>query len=342
MKKIDNLWYLANDEYEANLNMMYNEVSKIHHHVRPYFFTDHSISHSERIMHHLLKLFPFLFINGEEEHMLSDVEKFILFSSILLHDIGIALIDKEKIKQLSLKFPDLLNVPTDENHINDIYIRNNHHLLSKLWILEESSNVNSDKIELRKAYIGNNILAKYVANVCESHGINFEDSPSHTKTTAYGFERIRMGLLCTLLSLGDALDCDQNRIDYDVLKTSDISVDSRVHWMKHYYVDGIILTPNLINIYYSFPENGDEMLNNLYKEYFIQKTKYWIEKCFTVRKNYIFPIKAICRVVDNVEFTKDKDTLKCNELELIKNEYMKELTKNKKQIDNMIHYLEKL
>lgn len=274
MKAIDNSWFVTNEEYKANLNLMYNEVSKIHHHIRPYFFTDHTITHSERIMRHLIKLFPFLFIDGAEEHVLSDVEKFILFSSILLHDIGIALIDIEKIKQLSNKFPGKLKLPIDDKDIDDNFIRKNHHLISKLWILEESSSsLSDDKIELRSAYIGNKVLAKYVANICESHGIDFEDSPEHIKTTAYGNEKIRMGLLCTLLSLGDALDCDQSRIDYDVLKTSNISIDSRIHWMKHYYVDGIILTPNLIEIYYSFPENHNDKLNTLYEKYFIQKTK---------------------------------------------------------------------
>jgi hypothetical protein len=340
MKAIDNSWFITNEEYKANLDLMYNEVSKIHRHIRPYYFTDHTITHSERIMHHLTKLFPFIFINGDEEHILSDVEKFILFSAILLHDIGIALIDNEKIKQLSAKYPDTLNLPIDDKDIDDIFIRKNHHLISKLWILEESSNALGDeRIELRKAYIGNKILAKYVANVCESHGIDFEKSPVHIKTTAYGYEKIRMGLLCTLLSLGDALDCDQSRIDYDVLKTSDISDDSRVHWMKHYYVDGIILTSNLIEIYYSFPDNGNDKLNNLYKDYFVQKTKYWIEKCFSIRKDFIFPLNAICRVVDIVEFTQDKDFLKPDELKLVKEEYLKELTEKEIQLNDMVSFL---
>ena len=339
MRAIDHSWFLTNEEYKTNLDMMYNEVSKIHRNIRPYFFTDHTITHSERIMHHLLKLFPFLFINGKDEHMLSDVEKFILFSSILLHDIGIALIDNEKLKQLSIKFPGKLNIP-DTKYIDDNFIRKNHHLISKLWILEESSNaLSDDKIELRPAYIGNKILAKYVANVCESHGIDFEKSSEYTKITAYGNEKIRMGLLCTLLSLGDALDCDQSRIDYDVLKTSDISTDSRIHWMKHYYVDGIILTPNLIEIYYSFPENNNDKLNDLYKKYFVKKTKYWIEKCFSVRKDFIFPLNAICRVVDIVEFTTDKDVLKYDELCLVKEEYIKELLEKEFQINDMVSFL---
>lgn len=342
MKTITNSWFIENKEYSVNLDQIYNEVSKIHQHTRPYYFTDHSITHSERIKDHLINLFPFLFMDGSKEHMLSDVEKFILFAGILLHDIGIALIDPEKIRRLAEKFSDIkLDLPIDNKDINDNFIRDNHHLISKLWVLENAScSLGDDKIELREAYIGIRVLAKYVANVCESHGFNFEESRKHTEITAYGNEKIRMGLLCNLLSLGDALDCDQRRIDYDILKTSVLTVDSRVHWMKHYYVDGIILTPNLIEIFYSFPQNDDIELNELYEEYFVNKTKKWIEKCFTVRRDFLFPLKAICRVVDIVNFTNDKDVLKPDELNLVKKEYIKNLREEEKHINNMISFLE--
>ena len=112
--------------------------------------------------------------------------------------------------------------------------------MSICWILENASD-RPDKIKLYDAYVGEKILAKYVACVAESHGIDFEKSNRHTEITAYGNEQIRMGLLCTLLSLGNALDCDQRRIDYNLLKISDISLDSKLHWMKHYYVDGMML-----------------------------------------------------------------------------------------------------
>lgn len=129
-----------------------------------------------------------------------------------------------------------------------------------------------------------------MANVAESHGINFEERPEYTEVTAYGSERIRMGLLCTLLSLGDALDCDQRRISYDVLKVANLSIDSKLHWMKHYFVDGIVLTPNLIEIYYSFP-NVDDNLKNLYQEYFVKKTKYWIENVLPLEGNFCSPLE---------------------------------------------------
>ena len=135
-----------------------------------------------------------------------------------------------------------------------------------------------------------------------------------------------MGLLCTLLSLGDALDCDQRRINYDLLKVSDLSTESRLHWMKHYFVDGVVLTPNLIEIYYSFPKT-DKNSRELYQNYFVNKTKYWIEKCFTIRGKFLFPVGAICRVVDIVHFNDDKDELRDKEFLEIQNKYVDEILK---------------
>ena len=329
---VERKWFISKKEYIDNLNLIYDRVSSIHRYSKSYYFTDHSITHSNRIIDDLLHLFPFLFYNGKEEDVLNDVEKFILFSSILLHDIGIQLVNKEKLQNMIEKYGLYSLDDYSDKAILD-YVRKNHHILSKFWILE---NAYDREIKLSEAYYGERVLAKYVANVVESHGEDFEKSPEHTEITAYGNERIRMGLLCTLLSLGDALDCDQRRIDYNTLLTSDISLESRLHWMKHYYVDGIILTPNLIQIYYSFPQNSDSRIQELYREYFVAKTKYWIEKCFTVRKDFLFPVGAICRVVDTVKFQKDKEELSEKELLMIQNYYIDMLLES----DHRINYLQ--
>ena len=52
------------------------------------------------------------------------------------------------------------------------------------------------------------------------------------------FQWFRVSETTLLLSLGVLIDCDQRRIDYNIVLTSDISLVLRLHWMKHYYVDG--------------------------------------------------------------------------------------------------------
>lgn len=313
-------WYIHKKRYINELNMIYDNVEKIHKHIKAYYFTDHSIEHSIRIKENLVNLFPFLFLDDlKNEDALNDVEKFILFSAVLLHDIGIELVNSNKLNLIICKYK-LVALENEKTKLD--YVRKYHHKLSKYWIKE---NVSEECIDLPKAYIGHKNLAKYVGRVVESHGEDFEKNNEYTEVTGFENNRIRMGLLCTLLSLGDALDCDQRRITYEVLKSSDISIESKMHWMKHYYVDGIVLTPNLIQIYYSFPKYENAYMNNLYKNYFVSKTKYWIDKCFTVRSEFLFPVNAICRVVDIVQFQDDKDKLNDEEMVILEEEYIKSL-----------------
>ena len=320
MKCKEKNWFIENNDYRDNLNVIYNKVESIHEHSKSYYFTDHSRKHSDRIAESLVHLFPFLFFGGKDDIELNDVEKFILFASILLHDIGIRIANLDLLSYIVKKYG--IKGTFDEETKLD-FIRDHHHTLSKCWIKE---NVDIDNTKLPILYSGNKVLAKYIGYVAESHGIDFEDKEEYTEVTAYGSERIRMGLLCTLLSLGDALDCDQRRINYDLLKVSDLSTESRLHWMKHYFVDGVVLTPNLIEIYYSFPKM-DKNSEEIYQNYFVNKTKYWIEKCFTVRGKFLFPVGAICRVVDIVHFNDDKDELKDKEFLEIQNKYVDEILK---------------
>lgn len=326
----DNNWYIKKREYSHALDIMNDEVNRMHQHSKAYYFTDHSITHSDRITEDLINLFPFLFISSKNEKALNDVEKFILFSSIVLHDIGIQLINPEILDYIANKY-NISGNYDDKSKLD--FIRVNHHLLSKYWIKE---NIIGEVLPI--VYFGDKVIAKYIAIVVESHGIDFEKRSECIETTAYGNERIRMGLLCTLLSLGDALDCNQRRIDYKLLKISDLSTESRMHWMKHYYVDGIVLTPNLIEIFYSFPDVKDIYLREIYENYFVNKTKYWIEKCFTVRGRFLFQVGAICRVVDTIKFSDDKDELTNEELLKVENNYINDL--QKEAVKNHIKYLQ--
>ena len=69
----------------------------------------------------------------------------------------------------------------------------------------------------------------------------------------------------------------------------------------------------------------------------MHKTKYWIEKCFTIRKDFLFPVGAICRVVDIVHFHEDKDALEIEELRNIQNNYIDLLLESKTRV-NYLQY----
>ena len=104
MKCKEKNWFIENSDYRDNLNVIYNKVESIHENSKAYYFTDHSRKHSDRIAESLVHLFPFLFFEGKDETKLNDVEKFILFASILLHDIGIRLVNKETLDYVVKKY----------------------------------------------------------------------------------------------------------------------------------------------------------------------------------------------------------------------------------------------
>lgn len=43
-------WCIKTEKYRTDLNVIYQNVEKIHKFSRAYYFTDHGINHSERII----------------------------------------------------------------------------------------------------------------------------------------------------------------------------------------------------------------------------------------------------------------------------------------------------
>ena len=103
MKDEKKSWYTENEEYTSILDAMYEKVARVFNHSKSYYFTDHTRTHSDRIKESLIYLFPFLFY-GENDEKLNDVEKFILFSAILLHDIGIQLVNSDNLRYVVEKY----------------------------------------------------------------------------------------------------------------------------------------------------------------------------------------------------------------------------------------------
>jgi len=253
-------------------------------------------------------LFPDLFeANGRNR--LSSVEVFCLVAAIYLHDIGIQLYQNSSLQVFCTEN----SIDSSELANKDIFVRKHHHGLSKFWILDSISNEPKHSI----SYTGDRELAPYVANICESHGIDFELYDEYTASEAYNGEELRMGLLCTLLSLGDALDCDRRRIEYKKLKNQDVPLDSRVHWMKHHYVHSIQLSNGFLKIFYHFPKCSTSKEEAVYKYYFQRQTKYWIEKCKEIRGRFLFDTSISYDIDEDTRFDPYKEKLTDEEFEYI-------------------------
>ena len=277
------------------------------------------------MLSNILALFPELF-SADCDKRLSPTEAFCLVASIYLHDVGMWLHNEEYLK----KYCSSNKISVTKMKKRDIFVRDNHHALSKFWILDSVSSHRT----LPESYKGNNMLAPYIANICESHGIDFEKYSEYTDNEPFRGDSLRMGLLCTLLSLGDALDCDIQRIDYELLKNNDVPLDSRVHWMKHYYVNSIVVEQGRVKVYYIFPE-CDANISDVYKFYFKYKTMFWIEKCKEIRGHFLTNANVSYDIDFEIRSRSYKDLLSKEEFDFVKTDAIS-------IVDKQILALEKL
>lgn len=269
---------LHNDLEKIRINTTKIQTDRIHLH-----FTDHSINHSNRILE---KLEGIMSDFMKSEFVLNEYELFILCSAIYLHDIGMQ-------HELNAELKKLLNINSDEEIPDELtFVRMNHGKISRIWIEQNIQNSTS----FRDAYSGNKRLGEFVALIVESHNVNIKENLHLYQDTIYSGKKIRMAFLAAMLSIGDVLDLDFNRIDYERLKHKSVPLDSKLHWFKHYYVEGSIFDKNALTISYCFPSSLDKEQLEYYKYFFCTQTQYWIEKLqkdlqeiFTENKIY-FPI----------------------------------------------------
>ena len=324
MDMLNKVQPLVSDRYFTYLSQIYLNAKTIHINRILYPYTDHGIDHSDRVLENLLKLFPSLF-DSIHENRLSQTEVFCLVAAIYLHDIGIQFYRDELLLDFCEKckkglFLNKSGIDTSKVVDKDYFVRKYHHALSKFWVHDTLESVS----KLSASYVGDKELAQYVGNICESHGIDYEKYDEYTNTEAYNGEDVRMGLLCTLFSLGDALDCDRRRIEFDKLKNQDVSLESRIHWMKHHFVDSISVKSGLLTLHYHFPKCAIAEQDAIYRYYFQHQTKYWIEKCKEIhgrgRGKFLLDANISYEIDQITRSDQYKDELTSEEFEYVKKE----------------------
>ena len=267
-------------------------------------YTKHGIDHSERIICLITDLCSDGLLMSAQKGCLNHFETFILLAASYLHDIGMQINKDEVLVDFAKKNNLYYDIETTDKLK---FIRDNHHLLSGYWI---NDNINSsEKHFLPQAYCGDNELGTYVQSVVVSHGIDFLSKKEYVQSVDYEGQTIRMKLLCILLSFGDSLDCDKRRIDYDKLKYSELPNSSKIHWMKHYYCNSVVVKDRVVRITYQFPETLTEDERVKYSEYFSYKTKYWITKNKQVYIDVLAPFQANFNIEENFTYSPVKECL---------------------------------
>ncbi|MCI8294213.1 MAG: NUDIX hydrolase [Hespellia sp.] len=252
----------------CDLELIKQQVIKIHKDRVLIDFTDHGIKHSERMIELLILLCKDnVFRNRKTKGNINDIEIFVLLSAIYMHDIGMQ-ISEEKVLEDFAKEKGL----SYKKEKKEEFIRKYHHLLSGYWI---ECNLKRNK-KLPQVYFGEKELGKYIQLIVESHGIDFLEDDRYHQEYSYKGKSIRLRILSILLSLGDSLDCDCRRIDFDKMKYTEIDFYSQLHWLKHYYVNSIMIENSIVKVFYSFPKLKEHE-KQLYKMYFSHLNTYWMK-----------------------------------------------------------------
>jgi hypothetical protein len=196
-------------------------------------YTTHDIKHSEEILEKLRETIP-----ESLKDRLNAYEVYFLIVATYLHDIGMVnfpeLIDKEKLEEFSEK-EKKDNPKATEQQILEDFIRENHHLRSEKFIIENFKDLEIEDIH----------QAEVIGRICRGHRKeNLHDMELFEPDKMYKSYPINIPLLASLLRIGDELDLTFERtpmIIYEhVPPRDDIS---KIEWEKHLSVSGVGLHP---------------------------------------------------------------------------------------------------
>lgn len=237
LKELDNkLFVRAEEVYEAAGTKLARIVETFPH------YTAHDVSHSLKT----LEICEWL-AGDQLLFQLNAPELFVLYSSILLHDVGMAVTpsDMDAIKSSTayIEFEKSSGLSPTESLAE--WIRRNHHSRSAKLIRETYSN--PDGLEIRDKG-----LANAIALLCESHGLrDLNDFTKYDPHYAWGTSglNLRIPLLAVLLRLSDILHVTGDRTPLAVLPYVNISnAKTMTEWSKHLSTVGVAPANGIVRI----------------------------------------------------------------------------------------------
>jgi len=217
-------------------------------------FTDHSVSHSDRLVEIINKLLSPI----PESKKLSNQELLILFASCYLHDIGMQYENAGQtitIEELNLR-QEWLELA--ESTRRD-YLRDYHHKISAEFVMMLGPN----HVSPISYNLPPDMKPEYIAALCEAHGVSVEDS--RYKELIDSVPDIRMPLLSALLRAADILDESCNRMSIEKLNTLLLDIESKKHWWRHYYTEAISFDAKKmqITVHFDFPQKKRAEYENI-------------------------------------------------------------------------------
>ncbi len=204
-------------------------------------FTDHSISHCDRVISVTHRLVLQNLIDNDAKSLSKD-ELFILALSILFHDVGMQVPSAHGIR-----------IPV-ENLTNDEFtsMRANHGKASG-YLVRELAKGNDGILEVGLSDGGIRRYLPFVATLSERHQSSIEFDPNENSPLGDG--NIRVGVLVGLLRLSDELDCSYKRVDMSKVNQYGLSPESILHWLNCNYIDAVTIENGSIQICASYPDS---------------------------------------------------------------------------------------
>lgn len=242
--------YLPSD-YVLDLNGVRAHAEAVMRNPFHLHFTDHSVSHSDRIVEMLPHI---LWSNLQSPHKLNDFELAILCFSAYLHDIGM----QWTYNMGKRKFVEIAHSPYDSYE----EVRKTHGARSaaiiKASLGKEGYPAPDLGISASRTFCD---LGKYIIDCVSHHHGEYKVEPIKDD---FSGKVIRIGLIRGLLRIADTLDMDHRRVDMSKLKLFDIPLDSKVHWWMHYYIKSVRVEGGKIRISFDFPTSVSPPIANFF------------------------------------------------------------------------------
>lgn len=242
-----------NLDLHDRLERIKKSVERIWNLPKLYWFTDHGVGHSKRIIQVLGSLLTNLQTSGESA--LTSHELYILLAACYLHDIG-------------MQFCRIENKSIENYTYGDFeWIRRSHPATAEQLIVSRA--IRHERGEFSIDLDPDPSYFIPIALVCKAHGSKFFDETVEKlkQDTPYqpGGLPFRGAMLAGLLMLADELDLQLNRATFPEDVT--LSPMSTLHHRVHSYVTGVVIMKGstektrFVQIDMVFPSNSDEYQN---------------------------------------------------------------------------------
>lgn len=214
-------------------------------------FTDHTISHSDRIREHLdTLLIDWAEMEFRETPERTRAEIFILLAAVYLHDIGMQFQLFDQCPSIEKYLPSLSEALQERGQVSGkdmpftpeslAFARMNHHLLTYDWITGSNLRAHTELLPFEetklKSYVDHVARVAWSHNIWLTNELSYDGYERELSSAQEQVGKIRIGLLAAFLRIGDLLDFDHRRVDVNKLRSFPISPLSKAHWWKHHFI----------------------------------------------------------------------------------------------------------